>query len=104
MDIVAIEQRPINFVQRLLPRRQQETLVFVEVKTRTTHQYGSPVEAVNYYKLRALKRAAHYYKLRHPELPEAMRIDVMAVLLDPLSEEVLEVSFYRDATVGTNEH
>lgn len=54
-------------------------LVFVEVKTRTNHEYGYPEEAVTYWKLRAITRTGQYYKLINPKTPDLMRIDVVAV-------------------------
>jgi len=56
-------------------------LVFVEVKTRTTLYSGEPLEAVDYYKLRTLKRAALFFKQQYPKTPAALRIDVVSVLL-----------------------
>lgn len=67
IDIIAIEAR---------------TLVFVEVKTRWGTKFGTPKEAVTPWKLRTLTHTAEYFKLLHPELPNAMRIDVVAVQLD----------------------
>ena len=57
----------------------QVTLVFVEVKTRKTYEYGRPEEAVDPRKLRMVVKTAEYYKLLHPELPELLRVDVVAV-------------------------
>lgn len=73
IDIIAIEYSSIEKVH---------TLVFVEVKTRSSMQYGTPLEAIGYHKLRALVKAAQFYKLKHPELPELMRIDAISVMLD----------------------
>lgn len=56
-------------------------LVFAEVKTRTTLYSGEPLEAVNFYKLRTLKRAALFFKEQYPKTPAALRIDVVSVLL-----------------------
>lgn len=61
------------------------SLVFIEVKTRWGVQYGTPAEAVTPWKLRSLTRAAEYFKLLHPTLPDAMQIDVVAVELDVTS-------------------
>jgi putative endonuclease len=55
-------------------------LVFVEVKTRTTNLYGGAIEAISYVKLKKLIRTCEYYKMLHPKLPEALRID--AILID----------------------
>ena len=57
----------------------QATLVFVEVKTRKTYEYGRPEEAVNPRKLHTVVRTGEYYKLLHPELPDLLRVDVVAV-------------------------
>ncbi len=58
------------------------TLVFVEVKTRFSDEYGDPLEAITYYKLQALQRTAIFYQIKHPKLPQLMRLDAVAVTLD----------------------
>ncbi len=58
-----------------------KTLVFVEVKTRYGNTFGNPEEAITFWKRRSLIRAAEYYKLLHPKLPESLRIDVISVYL-----------------------
>jgi putative endonuclease len=60
----------------------EKTLVFVEVKTRSSTRFGTPFEAIHYWKLKALTNAAQVYKLSHPRLPPLLRIDAVAVLLD----------------------
>lgn len=57
-------------------------LVFVEVKTRIGRKFGLPEEAVTPRKLAEIKQTAYYYKLLHPELPESMHIDVIAIELE----------------------
>ena len=61
---------------------KNKTLVFVEVKTRTGSQFGTPFEQISYFKLKSLIKTAQFYKLLNPKLPEAMRIDAVAVSLD----------------------
>ena len=56
-----------------------QTLVFVEVKTRWSKRFGEAVEAVTPWKLKSITRTVNYYKLLHPELPDNLRIDVVAV-------------------------
>lgn len=51
------------------------TLIFIEVKTRTGSKFGEPAEAITYWKLRSLLNVAQYYKITHKNLPDAMRID-----------------------------
>lgn len=56
-------------------------LVFVEVKTRGSEEFGTPLEAINYRKLKSLTRVAQYYKLTHAKLPEQLRIDAISIKL-----------------------
>ena len=56
-----------------------DTLVFIEVKTRWTKEYGPPEEAVTPRKIRSIIKTGQYFKLLHPKLPEALRIDVVTV-------------------------
>lgn len=60
----------------------KKTLVFVEVKTRFSEEYGPPEEAVTPWKLRQIAKTGQFYKMLHPELPDLLRIDVVAVDLD----------------------
>lgn len=57
------------------------TLSFIEVKTRMSSAYGTPLEAISYWKLKALIKTAYYYKSTHPRLPELMRIDAVSIVL-----------------------
>ncbi len=61
---------------------RNNTLVFVEVKTRTSSRFGSPLESITYWKLKPLIKTARYYSLVHPKLPQLLRIDAVAVVID----------------------
>lgn len=63
-----------------------DTLVFVEVKARSTDEFGSPLEAITSWKMKSLIRTAQFYKIRNPRLPQAMRIDAVAINLDGENE------------------
>jgi len=69
-------------------------LVFVEVKTRTSNQFGTPLEAISYFKLKSLIKTAQFYKVLNPRLPDSLRIDAISVMLDnfgsPTSIEHIE--------------
>ena len=73
IDIIAIEN----------PKSQAKdrTLVFFEVKTRTSEEFGTPLEAITYFKMKALIRSAQVYKVSHNDLPEAMRVDALSVIV-----------------------
>ncbi len=61
---------------------KDNTLVFIEVKTRSSSYFGTPLEAITPRKLRILIRGANYYKyVLHPELPDDMRIDAVGVVV-----------------------
>src|SRR3990167_10749073 len=67
---------------------QGRTLVFIEVKTRTSNRFGTPFEQITSFKIRALERTALFYKKLHPNLPDAMCIDAIGIELDSLGNTV----------------
>jgi len=59
---------------------EKDTLVFVEVKSRQTDEYGAPDRAIGLMKRSSLLRAAREYT-RHAEVPwEKVRFDVVNVV------------------------
>ncbi|MCA9087290.1 MAG: YraN family protein [Planctomycetaceae bacterium] len=56
-----------------------ETLVFVEVKTRSSHVAGHPAEAVHATKQRQIARSALMWLKRHRLLDRRCRFDVVAI-------------------------
>lgn len=61
-------------------------VVFVEVKTRTSEEYGAPEEAVGTTKQKRLLRAVARYLAAHKEFEKMnRRIDVVAIDLDTVS-------------------
>lgn len=68
--------------------RDHETLVFVEVRSLRTVNYGSPLESVGLVKQRKLSRVAEYYLNRHGLHQQKARFDVVAVKLPPSRPEV----------------
>ncbi|MDP2720695.1 MAG: YraN family protein [bacterium] len=59
-----------------------DTLVFVEVKTRWSKEFGLPEESVGARKLKSIEKVGQYFRLLHPEVPSSERIDVVAIELD----------------------
>lgn len=63
--------------------KDKTQLVFVEVKTRSNNQFGSPSEAVDYFKQQKLVRTAKLYLQLHPKYQDYnYRIDVATVDID----------------------
>jgi putative endonuclease len=68
--------------------REKDTLVFVEVKTRTSMAFGPPQLAVNSTKQMQLSKVALYF-LKEKRLEDIKaRFDVVAILLRPKGEEI----------------
>ncbi len=74
---------------------REKTLVFVEVKTRSSNNFGTPLEAIGYYKLRALIKATQFYKMNHPKLPDLMRIDAVSVMVGE-NNELLDIELVKN--------
>lgn len=62
-----------------------ETLVFCEVKTRSTTICGTPFEAITKTKYENIKKGLFLYLQEHPEYKK-FRIDAVSVLLKPKLE------------------
>lgn len=74
IDIIAIDTS-----------EKEPILCFIEVKTRTSTQFGTPFEAITPWKLIFIEKTAIYYTILHKSLPKSLRIDAVAVVLDKQS-------------------
>lgn len=72
-------------------------IVFVEVKTRTTKEYGNPEEAITPFKLKALKRSALYFLQTLPPSYRnyPCRIDLIGIIMDKKSKEALDIRHFK---------
>jgi putative endonuclease len=59
--------------------RQNDTLVFIEVRTKKSWRFGSPEESITPVKKARLRTLAERYGQEHENLPAAWRIDVVAI-------------------------
>ena len=57
-------------------------LVFVEVKTRISEKYGSPLNAITASKIRTIRKNCEYYLLCNEQDDTDCRIDVISVIMD----------------------
>ena len=64
-----------------LVMQDKDTLVFVEVKSRTSDQFGSPEEAITPHKLKRMEKLAQYYLLQKHSSQD-WQIDLAAIMLD----------------------
>lgn len=67
----------------------QETIVFVEVKTRRNRQFTDPELAVNRQKLYNLKKAVNHY-IKYRRIIQEVRLDVVTVTGTPDTEPFIE--------------
>ncbi len=75
--------------------QEGDNLVVVEVKTRHGVGFGNPEDAVTKLKRSKLAGATQAYLVAHPHLPQAVRIEVVAVVISSNGEE-LDLKHYRD--------
>lgn len=60
--------------------QKDRSLVFVEVKTRRSVQFGTPEESITPRKIEHLKKAAMLYMNNHPSAFKEMRFDIISIL------------------------
>ena len=65
----------------IIAKDKNKDLVFVEVKTRRTFEYGRPSEAININKKEHIYKVAKYYIIRNKIYSEAIRFDAIEILL-----------------------
>jgi putative endonuclease len=63
----------------LVMRGEGDILIFVEVKTRTSSNYGKPEEAVTAQKRVHMLQSAEAYLLEHDEYQGDWRVDVISI-------------------------
>ena len=63
--------------------KDNNTLVFVEVKTRSTTNFGLPIEAIDNKKLSQIKTIAKTYIMQSDKKYKDYRIDAICVMLNP---------------------
>ena len=74
--------------------RHKDSLVFIEVRSKRSLEFGSPEESITPTKMGRLRAVAAHYRQTHNNLPSLWRIDVAAVEIDqkgkPLRIEIIE--------------
>ncbi len=88
--IIAMQQRDHRLGEIDLIAVDKRTIVFVEVKTRTSQHSGNPSEAVDKVKREKIQRVALKFLHRKDLLHHAARFDIVAVTWDPKKPPVIE--------------
>jgi len=79
-----------------LVARKENTVIFVEVKTRTSGSFGLPEDAVSKRKREHILQSIDHYILEHPDIECDWRVDVIAIQGKPDSSDV-EVIWFENA-------
>jgi putative endonuclease len=81
--------------------QQKDYLVFVEVRTKSSLDFGTPEESLTQSKKKKLIASALTYANTHPNLPSLWRIDVVAIELDTKGQtkriELIENAIEQDS-------
>jgi putative endonuclease len=90
--VVARNYRPGQDSEIDIVARDGDKLVFVEVKTRTSAEFGSPDRAIDREKQRHILRAARSFVTRSGDSWSTVRFDIVAIVFG----NAPEISHYRD--------
>jgi putative endonuclease len=81
--------------------QQKDYLVFVEVRTKSSLDFGTPEESITQSKKKKLIASALTYANTHQNLPSLWRIDVVAIELDDKGQtrriELIENAIEQDS-------
>jgi len=86
-----------NYGELDLITQENDTLVFVEVKTRIGNSFGEPEESILPHKMREVIKTAEFYMLKN-NLSCDWRLDVIAICLRP-DESLGEVEHFENVTL-----
>ncbi len=75
--------------------QDSDSIVFVEVKTRTKSELSAPIDAITSSKIRHLVSVAHAYLQQHQSLLYP-RFDIVTVVVDP-GKQTSEIEHIEDA-------
>ena len=72
-----------------------DTIIFTEVKTRSTDKFGYPEETVNAKKKEMLREAMDHYLVKN-NIKEEARFDIISIVINPQGTDVhhIEDAFY----------
>lgn len=78
-----VTQNYHNYIGEIdLIMKVSETLVFVEVKTKTEHEYGNPFDMIDSRKQKKLVQCVRAYLQKYKLQENEVRIDAIAVVMD----------------------
>jgi putative endonuclease len=82
-EIIEVNKRFSRFCEIDIIAKHKDTLVFVEVKTRSSDFCGSPLEAITKAKYENIKTGLFTYMQESKTKYKRFRIDAISVILNP---------------------
>lgn len=82
-DIIEINKRFSRFCEIDIIAKDKDTLVFIEVKTRSSDFCGSPLEAITKTKYENIKTGLFNYLKETQIKYKKFRIDAISIILNP---------------------
>ena len=76
--------------------RKADLIIFVEIKSRYTNSYGSPLESVTCYKQNKILSTSKYYIYKYKLYNYYIRYDVIELLLNN-NNNSFKINHYKDA-------
>jgi putative endonuclease len=76
--------------------KKEKSIIFVEVKTRSSSQFGTPREAVNYFKLQKMIKTAHIFMKVYKLDGQPFQFDVIEVIG---KEEPFKIEHIKNVTL-----
>ena len=71
--------------------KEKGAIVFIEVKTRRSEAFGSPLDSITHQKRRQIVKTARYYLKRYGIKDVACRFDAVSILILPDQAPIIEV-------------
>ncbi len=77
--------------------QQKETVVFIEVKSRASHQFGHPFSAITPAKQRKIIQVAQSFLAKHRLMENPARFDVVGLTIDPDASKAFQIELLENA-------
>lgn len=75
---------------------EKKTIVFVEVKMRSSNYFGTPLEAITHSKIEKLKKTAYYYLTLNNLSNSDFRFDAIEIMK---TGEILDINHVKNITM-----
>lgn len=75
----------IGEIDLICYNKKEDCYIFVEVKTRSSLEFGSPAEAVNFHKQNKIRKTAEVYLLYNKLIDKKVQFDIVEVLNDKIN-------------------